>query len=179
METWEQEYRAGAWDYLSNLEELAHYMMIVGYATQAAAQPDILDVGCGSGHLLRRLPPSGFRSYLGVDFSPEAIARASQWQAEGAQFVQGDFETWVPPQSVDVIVFNESLYYSRRPGELVARYARHLRANGKIIVSMFKASGNRFIWKNLDSALLRIDGVQIARDDGRRWQVALFAPRPV
>jgi len=178
LEAWEREYRTGAWDYLTGVGELARYMTIAGYAIHSSPPPDILDVGCGSGHLLRRLPAAGFRSYLGVDFSTEAIACAHRMQVPGAQFVQGDFEVWSPSQPVDVIIFNESLYNSRRPAELVARYAGHLRAEGRIIVSMFKASGDGFIWRRLNAMLQRVDGVEIVHDDGRRWQVALFARRP-
>ena len=177
LRTWEHQYQTGGWDYLDGLDELSHYMVIVGYATLGLERPDILDVGCGHGRLLQLLPASSFRSYLGVDFSTEALARAGRVQLERACFVQGDFETWTPPHPMDVIVFNESLYNSRRPAELVKRYSQHLKADGRIIISMYQALGGRFIWGKIDSLLRRMDGVRIRHDNGQVWRVGLFATR--
>jgi hypothetical protein len=78
---------------------------------------------------------------------------------------------------VDVIVFNEMLYHSRRPVELVRRYCTHLRTPGRVIVSMFETEGNRWIWSRLATLLRRVDGVRITNDLGQLWQVGLFEPR--
>jgi 2-polyprenyl-3-methyl-5-hydroxy-6-metoxy-1,4-benzoquinol methylase len=174
---WEDEYRRGAWNYLENLNELAHYMAIVGYAMQDMPKPDILDVGCGHGRLLRLLPASSFRNYLGIDFSNEAVTRAQHLQTDHARFVVADFETWSPAEPVDIIIFNESLYNSRRPAELVARYSQFLKPGGRIIVSIYKAAGDGAIWKKLNCLLYRRDGIRIIHDDQQQWQVALFTLR--
>lgn len=64
--------------------------------------PTLLDVGCGTGHLARRLSDRGF-SVIGVDVNPEAVraARAAVGPAEhhgrSPRFVEGDFAGADPP----------------------------------------------------------------------------------
>ncbi|MEW6159564.1 MAG: class I SAM-dependent methyltransferase [Verrucomicrobiota bacterium] len=176
-EKWEEEYRAGVWNYLNDAEELARYMVIVGYATQILMRPRILDIGCGHGRLLQLLPESSYQSYLGVDISDEAIRRAKRLKTDQAEFYRADFEAWCPPHSVDLIIFNESLYNSRHPIKLIEKYLPYLLHGGRIIISMFNSRGDSFIWRRLDAMLQRLDGLHITHDNGRRWQVALFAQR--
>src|SRR5256885_1209701 len=88
---WDEQYRSGFWNYLNDASELAHYMVIVGYVQHFSASPAILDVGCGHGRLLQLLRPYRFKSYLGVDFSAEAIQRAQSLTSPGARFEHVDF----------------------------------------------------------------------------------------
>jgi trans-aconitate methyltransferase len=45
-------------------------------------------------------------------------------------------EAFVPSDTFEVIVFNESLYYSSRPLALIKKYRKHLSAKGVLIISM-------------------------------------------
>jgi SAM-dependent methyltransferase len=174
---WEEEYRSGAWDYLEGVQELAHYMVIVGYIRHALHLPKVLDVGCGHGRLLRLFPLGTFSSYLGIDFSLEAIALANRFATSEATFLVADFETWIPPHPFDAIIFNESAYHGRRPVELVKRYSDHLTPGGKIIISMFKAPGERATWKKIGSVLHQLDGLCIKHDCRHEWRLGLFEPK--
>jgi len=70
---WDEEYANGRWDYLENLSELARFCIVVGYCAFLKPKSSILEVGCGSGILMRRLRVVGYSSYFGVDLSREAI----------------------------------------------------------------------------------------------------------
>lgn len=176
-QTWEHEYRNGAWDRLHERRELPRYMVIAGYVADAGCEARILDVGCGDGRLFQVLPESACRRYIGIDFSTEALSRARLSAPSHAKLVLADFEAWSPPESMDVIVFNESLYYSRRPVDLVDRYSKFLGSQGRIIISMFKPSGSRRMWRRLDSLLQRIDGATVSHDVGMSWTIGVFVPR--
>ena len=76
-EDWSRQYQDGAWAYLADLSERARYSVIAGY--MAEIEPDrILDVGCGEGLLARGIQHLSFRSYVGIDFSPAAVARRAR-----------------------------------------------------------------------------------------------------
>ena len=178
-EGWDEQYRNGRWDYLNGVEESEHYSIIAGYIRQYFQQADVLDVGCGHGRLARILHTDCFSRYIGIDFSEEAIERAKQLQPKNAQFINEDFEKWTPPDSVDVVVFNECLYYSRDPARLVERYAGRVRVTGKVIVSMHESGNREIIWRQLDARLRHVHGVKLRNDRGTEWVVRIYdPPRP-
>jgi ubiquinone/menaquinone biosynthesis C-methylase UbiE len=65
----------------------------------------VLDVGCGNGvfttRLGRRFPE---KQYVGIDVSPELIARALSTPLAGVAFSVADFFTFKPEQKFDVIL---------------------------------------------------------------------------
>jgi hypothetical protein len=46
---WEREYASGRWSYLGNIDELAHYSVIVGYYAFLKPGGSVLDVGWAKG----------------------------------------------------------------------------------------------------------------------------------
>jgi len=163
---------------VSGLEESDHYSVIVGYIRHLFERAEILDIGCGHGRLLALLEPSFFKRYIGVDVSEEAISQARALKVTGALLLTEDFEHWTPTESVDVIVFNECLYYGHQPAAIVKRYLPALKTGGKIIVSMHEGGNHQIIWRVLDSALRRVHGVQLLADNGQKWTVRIFEPAP-
>ena len=132
----ERQYESGHWDFLRGLGEQGRFSVVAGYVNAFASEGAVLDVGCGEGLLFQRL--SSQTRYLGLDLSAAAIARAS---ATGAgSFICGDAENYVPTDTYDAIVFNESLYYFTDPLGTAARYFAALRANGVVIVSTYARS---------------------------------------
>ena len=128
---WDDEYRAGQWDRdFASAVEAARYGVVLGQIMLRGPDRSILELGTGSGRLLEWLDLVGFETYLGVDFSPEAVRRARALNIQGAQVEVEDFEKWQPPRRFDVILFIEALYYTRYPLDTLLRYAAALEEGG-------------------------------------------------
>ena len=52
------------------------YKLVLDLLPQAAENPSILDVGCGTGMFAKLLQKKGYTKYLGIDFSVNRIKRA-------------------------------------------------------------------------------------------------------
>src|SRR5215471_3699274 len=73
-ETWNSEYNSGLWNRLTDIDELGHYAVLLGFLIYAQANRAILDVGCGKAVLLDYLRRScGYERYVGIDVSEIAI----------------------------------------------------------------------------------------------------------
>jgi trans-aconitate methyltransferase len=171
-------YRAGRWDYLGSMAEIAHYMAIVGYASYGPGQPSILDVGCGTGRLLKLLEPFGFGAYLGVDFSGEALAAAEALGIENARFELANFLDWEPSRRFDIIVLNESLYYAPDGWAFLKKSLAWLTDMGFVIVSMYRQGDVARIWSALDADsgvdVIESTTVQNARE--QVWDIKAMRP---
>jgi len=146
---WEAQYRAGEWDFMRELDELAHYAVIAAFAHHLAPHGAVLDVGCGEGLLVDHLRPLGYRRYLGVDLAEAAIAGAASRRDERTDFRVADAETFACDERFDVIVLNESIYYFREPERTVERYGSLLAPRGTFVVSMFDGLRARAIARQL------------------------------
>lgn len=84
----------------------------------AATEVDrVVDLGCGAGNLTRLLRdrwPSA--EVLGIDSSPEMVARAHDAPAPGVRFEAADLRDWRAEPPVDVLVSNATLQWV--PGHL-------------------------------------------------------------
>ena len=175
-ELWEEQYRSGVWDYLDSASEIAHYMVIVGYVQQFCPNTAILDVGCGHGRLFQLLQAYPFRNYLGVDFSAEAVKRAQASAQGAAHFERVDFEEFVPPDTYDAIIFNESIYYSSRPEKVLRRYMSALTPNGVMIVSMCQNRWQGSIWTALESVAEIVHSTAVTNERDLTWHVRVLRP---
>jgi predicted TPR repeat methyltransferase len=90
----------------------------------------ILDVGCGSGKLLRTLHSIGYRQLTGIDpFVADDIEIGP-----GARILKSTIETFEQPQ--DLIMFNHSLEHVPDQEGTLRRAARLLADGGAITVSI-------------------------------------------
>ena len=178
--SWDQAYAGGEWDRLFDVTELAHYSIIVGYFAALRPGGSVLDVGCGSGVLHRHLARVGYRRYVGVDGSEEALAAARQEAGDNARFVCGSADRYAPDEPFDAVVFNEILYYLDDPVGTVQRYARHLNPEGIVLISIFRGIGvnARRIWLGLDRVSKPHDAVQIAHPARGTWDVRAYKSFP-
>ncbi len=80
-EVFERQYKEGFWNFLNSIDELANYMVAVGYVQHFAKNlddaPRLLDIGCGHGNLAELLSGYKYKSYLGLDVSEEAVTPGS------------------------------------------------------------------------------------------------------
>lgn len=175
---WDDEYRAGKWRRLDDVDEVAHYMVIVGYVLYGPERPSILDVGCGHGRLLELLAPYGYAAYHGLDISTVAIAEAEALQAPTATFEVADFTAWEPARRFDTVVFNESLYLASEPLRVLDRSLEWLNDEGAVIVSMWDHRNVSRIWRAIDGHPRLVVAAEAGVTRGRgRWDVKLLRSR--
>ena len=134
---WDEEYRAGRWDFLQDVKESARYGIVAGWLASTRSTRALLDVGCGEGLLYHHLalPPA---RYVGVDLSPASFEKATLDPAT-CRFVAADLHNFQPEdgERFSAIVFNEVLYFSPEPEAQLLRYAGMLEEGGVIAVSMY------------------------------------------
>ena len=94
----------------------------------------ILDVGCGTGELLRLLKDGGDQSWqlAGVDVSAEAVSRLRD---AGIEAVQGRFEDLrLPPASFDIVLMNQTIEHLGDPRGCLRAASEVLRPGGVLIL---------------------------------------------
>ena len=173
---WDKEYASGDWDYLRDLDELAHYSIIVGYFAELKPGGSVLDVGCGEGSLKDRLALIGYERYLGIDISEAAIELARSKCVEGETFLVADAAKFKPDASFDVVIFNECLNYFKSPIDLLHAYSHHVNPNGFFLISMWGSSGNDLIWREIQAVGPSIDRVRVENAKGTVWNIAVVPP---
>ncbi|WP_197506902.1 class I SAM-dependent methyltransferase [Mycobacterium sp. E136] len=173
---WDRQYSDGHWDYLSDLAEMPRYAIIAGFTRYLQPVKSILDVGCGSGHLVDWLYRDGVQRYVGIDLSRVAVEKASRVNSE-AQFEVAEARTYIPDQRFDVIIFNEVLYYSSEPGAVLDHYERFLNRSGAFIISTFRNPGGVKMWRQCRPRVELVHEVRCRGANGLEWDIRLCHPR--
>ena len=171
---WDSEYKSGKWNYLKQLDELAHYSIIVGYFNYLKAGGSILDVGCGEGILQERLSPYAYSKYVGIDISDEAINQASQKKDKKTFFIRAETNIYTT-ESFDAIVFNESLYYFDDPLKVLKEFELSLNRDGIFIISMYKGARGGLVEK-LKSSYTFLDETNVTNKLGASWICMVLQP---
>jgi SAM-dependent methyltransferase len=113
----------------------------------ALAGRDVLDVGCGSGHLVRALAALGARP-VGLEITAEQLAPAlAADDGSGIRYRIGRAEALpLPDDSLDVVVFMRSLHHVPVPEQFTAltEAGRVLRPGGQVYVVEPLAEGSYF-----------------------------------
>ncbi|WP_414661904.1 class I SAM-dependent methyltransferase [Horticoccus sp. 23ND18S-11] len=128
--------KPGHWEGLDNPGQSARYEAIRNHVKRhfAGSWPTLLDVGCGAAVLSHYT--QGVCDYIGIEPNEEA-ALAARGSSLGATIYNQSAEAFESERRFEVIVFNEMLYYSSNPIELLQRYAQLLSPSGILIVSIF------------------------------------------
>ncbi|MCX6953949.1 MAG: class I SAM-dependent methyltransferase [Verrucomicrobia bacterium] len=172
------EYTSGSWAHFRELPELARQSVVVGAVTALYPNPSILDLGCGSGRLAQLFSPHPFRRYLGVDISTAGLKLARELALTRCEFVEGNFETWRPPEKFDVIMFSECIGYASDPGAVTAAFADHLTPGGIVVISHFRFGHWQAHWRRVGRRLEVFDSTTVTNLRGQTWDVKLLRPRP-
>ncbi|MGC4029999.1 MAG: class I SAM-dependent methyltransferase [Steroidobacteraceae bacterium] len=163
---WNHQYASGRWDCLHAPVEDPRFDATVTLLRRHAPAADVLEVGCGEALLQRRLSRQDYRSWFGIDVSDLAIASARLHAGPGVEYHTADMDSFEPPRSFDVLVFAESLYYSRDCTALLRRYLPHLRSGGILIASMFDGRRSAQTWSCLHQLAQPIDCLATRNEAG-------------
>src|SRR5271170_7780652 len=141
---WDKEYSEEKWSFAYNTMGDCVYAHLERHTENA----DILDIGCGSGNTATEMADK-YRSYLGVDISEAALAKARRrsqecGRGEKNKFESGDFLAYVPTGKYDVILFRESMYHVplSRVKDTLDRYAAYLKNDGVFVVRLYASSAD-------------------------------------
>lgn len=96
----------------------------------------LLDVGCGTGELLKEIFNLGIAQQLsGIDISSKMIDIAKEKLKETATLLLGDSEE-LPfnEQSFDAVVCNDSFHHYPAPSKVIKEFARVLKKDGILII---------------------------------------------
>ncbi len=171
---WNREYAEGGWDWLRNLDELAHHCVLAGYVSYLKRGGSVLDVGCGEGVFQEQLRGAEGR-YLGIDFA-EPVRKAAHKETATIRFAEADMNEFTTTERFDVIVFNESIYYLHDLMAGLRRYEQFLADDGVILISMHGKERNDALWAQIDERFTVLDAVTMTNRRGIRWTTKALVP---
>ena len=172
---WNEEYRSGHWDFLGSRSEMPRYAMIAGYQRCAGPDLTILDIGCGPGIMPSWLRGAGYRRYHGIDLSAAAIAQAGRLASPDTTFETAEAGSYVPPQTFDLIIFNEMLYYMPDPADVLRRYAEYLTPYGFYIVSLWQCRESWRAWRRCRAHVTLLEETRVTSGHSS-WHIRLCRP---
>ncbi len=110
----------------------------------------VLDVGCGTGSLLREILSRGARRVTGVDYSEKAIEIArARTEGDKAEFVAGNIFD-MPVERHDVVVSCGTMEHSDEPARFLEALSARCSADGWIVVTCPHFINVRgFVWMAL------------------------------
>jgi 2-polyprenyl-3-methyl-5-hydroxy-6-metoxy-1,4-benzoquinol methylase len=157
-------YFSGDWDVLDK----AHTTKVVDIVEAHANGGDILDMGCGPGHLSEALNPLRYSSYHGVDVSDVALEMARKRTNEKVSFQLSEMDNACFDKQFDVILFEESLYFLPfyKSKKILLQYSAHLKKNGVFIVTIIDVKRFKKLIKMIHS-LFAVKEESIIDERGR------------
>jgi SAM-dependent methyltransferase len=156
----------------------------------------ILDIGCGEGQLLATLDPTVIDSYIGIDASSVATARAIRRPGVFSQFRTIEIQSEDIPSdiSADCICCIDVLCYFDNPAEVLRKLFRTLSPGGFAIVCQWVEPPQKLrwlrrshynikteaIWSIIDEFTdTTLDVVQLTNGINKYvWNLKAFRPRP-
>lgn len=136
---WDKEYSEEKWAFAYDTLGDCVYPYLEKYV----AGGSILDIGCGSGNTANELKCDAYRSYVGVDISEVALAKAARRSRENRRqhknrFECSDFFSYAPSAQFDVVLFRESLYHVPilKIKPILDKYSACLKDQGVFIVRL-------------------------------------------
>ena len=103
-------------------------------AATTAEGSSVLDVGCGPGHLTRRLAALGFDA-TGIDLDPAMIERAAARGDDGARYLAADVASLpFPDDAFDLVVSTLSMHHWDDAHAGLVEIGRVVRPHGRVVI---------------------------------------------
>ena len=93
---------------------------------------DVLDVGCGTGNLTKKIRVATSGRVVGIDPARGMIERAACEHGDGIDFAVSSAEALSFHKEFDAIFCNSAFQWVSNPDKAVARFAGALRAGGRV-----------------------------------------------
>jgi trans-aconitate 2-methyltransferase len=115
----------------------------------------ILDVGCGTGHLTKKIADAG-AMVTGMDSSENMIA-AARADYPGIEFVQADVTDFSVEEKYNAVFSNATLHWVTKAEQAIICMARALKSGGRFVVE-FGGKGNiQNILQALENSMQQLD----------------------
>jgi SAM-dependent methyltransferase len=183
---WDRDFSGNKWDFIDNTVGDCVYPHLEKFSQKG----NILDLGCGPGNTANELASDAYRSYVGVDISEVALAKAVKRTQENSRsdkntFVTSDFLGYAPTQEFDIILFRESMYHVPygQVLKILEKYSKNLKSNGVFIVRLYAGDGKtgkikRRVVRKLDLIKREFEVVESSEhNDPGHSTVLVFRPR--
>ena len=137
--SWNKQYESGLWN------SGRRSPLTVSLVAELCQGGRLVEFGCGTGELPHLLPSGSFSTYVGMDISDVAVARARARAAEAGlrhcEFNAVDMTSWAGAEGVSVILAEECLYYLKPPQieQFLERACASLTPQGRIVVVVHSA----------------------------------------
>ncbi len=119
----------------------------------------ILDVGCGTGHLTKRIAESG-ANVIGLDSSDEMIATARANYPD-IEFRLADASDFKFAESFDAVFSNAALHWVKRAEEAVICMARALVPFGRLVAEFGGIGNVKLVTSAFESSVREATGAEI------------------
>jgi trans-aconitate methyltransferase len=138
--------------YDNKLDFVSNYGESLLELLDAQAGERILDVGCGTGDLAYMMAEKGAQ-VLGIDASPEMIARAKAKYADSADFKVLDAALLDGKETFDAVFSNAALHWMLEKEKVVRGICSSLRKGGRFVFEMGGTGNVKSITDALHQAL--------------------------
>lgn len=158
--SWDDQHRRGRWPDAANQPKESIVSFVLREYSRRSSRPlRVLELGCGTGLLVETIAAEcgPYLSWIGVDASAVAVSRARERNYRdigSARFLAADvasprFARAFDPESFDLVVGSEVIYYARDPGRLFAEIVSLLAPGGRAVFSTHSAKKFRRVLGSL------------------------------
>jgi len=175
---WNHQYEKGKWECLKDPLEEQRFQVTLEAVQTYAANGSILEVGCGEGILQSRMQPGSYTRFMGIDLSEVAIERAAHLNNSHTLYQCADMETFTTAEKFDVVLFNESLYYAKKPLALLQQYVHFLRPGGHMILSIYHTADNRQLLDKIEATHPLLEQ-KVTTNERGTWYCQVYAGKNI